>query len=58
LHSGDPFTINIPTDGTVPPGHNYFEFELSDFPDPDATSLVDRRIVRARIPFFWQTTTP
>jgi hypothetical protein len=56
LHSGDPFSINIPT--TLPPGRNYFEFELSDFPDPDATSLVDRRIVRTRIPFYWQTTTP
>src|SRR5262249_12965092 len=56
LHSGDPFPITINPDTTVvPTGRNYFEFELSDFPDPDATSLIDRRIVRARIPFYWQT---
>ena len=56
LHSGDVLKINM--DPNLPPGRNYFEFELSDFPDPDATSLVDRRIVRARIPFYWQTKTP
>jgi hypothetical protein len=59
LHSGETLTIPIPTDSTtVPPGHNYFEFELSDFPDPEATNLTDRRIVRTRIPFYWLTMTP
>jgi len=59
MHSGETLPINIPTDPAVfPPGHHYFEFELSDFPDPDAVSLIDRRIVRVKIPFYWQTVTP
>ena len=57
IHSGDPFPFNIDAVAT-PPGLNYFEFELSDFPDPEGTSLIDRRIVRTRIPFYWQTKTP
>jgi len=56
IKSGETMPINIPVD--LPPGRNYFEFELSDFPDPAGVSLVDRRIVRARVPFYWQTTTP
>jgi len=56
MHSGETLPINIPD--PFPPGHHYFEFELSDFPDPDAVSLIDRRIVRVKIPFYWQTVTP
>ena len=59
MHSGDTLPINIPTDPAVfPPGRHYFEFELSDFPDPEAISLTDRRIVRTKIPFYWHTMTP
>jgi len=50
LSTGDEFPIAIPTD--IPPGRNQFEFELSDFP---SMSLEERRIVFAKIPFYWLT---
>jgi len=50
MTTGDEFPIAIPTD--IPNGRNEFEFELSDFP---TESLEDRRIVFAKIPFYWQT---
>lgn len=50
MTTGDEFPIAIPTD--IPPGRNQFEFELSDFP---ANSFEERRIVYAKIPFYWQS---
>lgn len=47
--TGEEFDISIPTD--IPPGRNEFEFELSDVP---SNSTDDRRVIYAKIPFYWQ----